>query len=142
VICGSNLFDDFDELKVVLEVFALESRVLPAPVGFIKVTQTLNPSREKPSADGTLCHEANPEFAERREHLFFSASFPKRILRLNGGDWMHSMCAANGSGTDFREANLAHFAFSNEISKRACGVFNGSIGIQAMLIVKVDVIRA
>src|SRR5580658_3865198 len=55
---------------------------------------------------------------------------------------MNFVRPANSGRRRFRESEIFHFAGFHQISHRAYGVFDRSVGVHAMLVIKIDVIDA
>src|SRR5271168_378523 len=55
---------------------------------------------------------------------------------------MHLACAANRRGRGLGQAEIPHFAFLDQLRHRADGVFDRRVGIDAMLIEKIDRVDA
>ena len=72
----------------------------------------------------------------------FGVAFPEGIFGLQRGDGMNFVGAANGGGRGFGESEIFYFAGFHEFGHGADGFFDGRFGIDAMLVVEVDVIDA
>ena len=69
-------------------------------------------------------------------------TLPKGVLGLKGGDGVDLVGAADGGGRGFGEAEVFDLAGLDELGHGADGVFDGGVGIDAMLVVEVDVVEA
>ena len=84
-----------DEVEILLEVVALEPRMIPAPVALGKIFGAFELARQKTSSDRTVRYEADSQLAHRREDFLFHVATPQRILGLQRRNRMHAVRAAN-----------------------------------------------
>jgi hypothetical protein len=62
------------------------------------------------------------------------------VLGLQCRERMHSVGAADRGGAGLGQADVADFAYCDEISKRAESVLDGRVRVDAVLVVEVDVV--
>ena len=82
-----------------------------------------------------------PSSSQERQHLVLLVTGEQRVLRLEGGDGMHGMGAADGADPGLGEADVADLAFSDQLGQGADRLLDGSVRIHPVLVVEVDVIR-
>ena len=74
--------------------------------------------------------------------LGFRIARPHRVLRLYRGDRMHRVSAPDCLRRGFAEPQVANLAGLDQLRHRSDSFFNRDVGVNAMLVVEVDVIRA
>ena len=138
---GGDGFYGFGEVEVAGEVFALEAGVVLAPVVFGDVGGGLKASGEESAAEGRVGDEADAELAAGGEDFVFWIAGPEGVFGLEGRDGMDLGGAAEGGGSGFGHAEVADFSGGDELGHGSKGVFNGDVGIDAVLVVEVDVVE-
>src|SRR5439155_706714 len=83
---GCELLDSLDQLEVLLEVLALEARVVAPEIAFLEVVGRADPPGEEAAAKRAVGDEADAELADRRQDLILDVPAPERVLGLQGGD--------------------------------------------------------
>ncbi len=114
---------------------------MPGIVGR-EVFQPTEAAGQKTASERTVGDKADTEFPDGRQDFVFRVAALKRVFGLQRGERMHLVRAADGGWRGFGNADEPHLADSNEFSHRANGVFDGNIGISAVLVVEINVIRA
>ena len=97
---------------------------------------------EEAAAEGAVGDEADAELANGGEYLGFNVALPEGVLGLESGDGVDFVGAADGGRGGFGEAEVLHLSRVDELRHGSDGVFDGSVGIDAVLVVEVDVIDA
>ncbi len=113
-----------------------------APVVGGNVGGGLESSGEESAAEGGVGDEADAEFAAGGEDFVFGIAGPEGVFGLEGGDGMDFGGAAEGGGSGLRHAEVADFAGGDELGHSTDGVFDRGVGIDAVLVVEVDVVDA
>ena len=68
----------------------------------------------------------------------FGLAPPERVFALQGGDWLDGVGAANGFHAGFGEAEVLDFALLDEFLHGSGDVFDGDVGIDAVLVEEID----
>ena len=87
-------------------------------------------------------HEADAELVERGDDLVFGFAPPQRVLALQGGDGLDGVGASDRAGARFGESEVADLAGGDEVADGAGDVFDGDVGVDAVLVEEVDVVGA
>src|SRR5262249_10526388 len=135
-----DLLNRFEEFEIVSKIFTLKARMVASEICGGQVVGALDLSAEEAAADGTISDETDSKFSYRRQNSGFNLTLPQRILHLNRAERMNGMGATNGCRGCFGKSDVADFPLSHEIRHRANCIFDGSVRIDAVLIVKIDVI--
>src|SRR5262249_18008500 len=93
---------------------------------------------EKAAAERAERDKTDAQFLEYRKHLAFRFAPPQRILVLQRRDRLHGMSATNRGDAGLRQAEMLHFSFADEIANRARDILDRNVGIDAMLVEKID----
>src|SRR6185295_3277461 len=83
-------------------------------------------------------HEADTKLFKRRQNLSFWFAPPQRVLTLECRYGLDGVCAANRLSPGFRETEVLHLAFTNQVAHGTRDVFDRHVRIDAMLIEEVD----
>jgi hypothetical protein len=130
-----------DEIQIELEILSLKTRRVAAVVVGGKVFKASGtvPVR-KPRPKRAVRDEADTEFAASGQNLWFGIARPERIFALQGGDGMdvrwrcgESSCAAS------ERSEIADLAFLYKLGHGGHRLFDGRIGIDAVLVVEIDI---
>jgi hypothetical protein len=138
VLFFGQLFNTRDEIEILLKVFALEAWRKAAIVIFAEVLEFFDLACQEPTAERAVSNEGDAQFTRGRKDFIFGIARPKRVFRLQGCDGMNGVSAANGGGRSFGKAEETDFSFAHQLSHGAHGFFDRSLGINAMLVIKVD----
>ena len=131
--------DLVNEVEILLEIFALEAGRVSAVIVGSEIFKALDLSGEESAAERTVGDEADAEFAAGVEHAIgFGIACPERVFGLQRGDGMDFHGAAKSFRAGFGETEEADLAFADEFGHRSDRVFDGGIGIDAVLVVEVD----
>ena len=95
---------------------------------------------EEAFAEGAVGDEADAELFEGRDDLGFGAAPPEGVLVLEGGDGLDGVGAADGLDAGFGEAEVLDLAFGDELLDGAGDVFDGDLGVDAVLVEEIDVV--
>ncbi len=127
------------KLKITIKGLALEARNRAPKIVCSKVGWLLDRSRQKASLERTVCHEADAEFATRRERsISLYIARPERIFALKCRDWMHSDRASQGADARLRKSQLTNFSRPNQLGHRPDGFFDKHAGIDPVLVIQID----
>src|SRR5262245_63017048 len=119
------------------DVFSLKPRMVPAPIGFLKVIRTGDLARQKSTADRAVRDQAYTKLAKNRQDSLLDISRPQRILRLHRRYRMHFMRTTNRAWARFGQADVADLAFFHERGHCCNSVFDRGVRIDAVLVVEV-----
>src|ERR1700683_3020122 len=92
----------------------------------------------KALAQRTEWYEADAKFLERGDHFHFRFSPPQRVFALQCGDRLDFVGAADRLHARFRESEVLHLALLDQIFYRSRSVFDGDVGVDAVLIEQID----
>src|ERR1700674_1447688 len=137
LVFGQRL-DLLHKIEVVLEVRAGEAGQASPPVAGRKVIGTSDLAREKPPAQRAISDETNPKLTHRVEDGAFGLAAPKRVFRLQRGEGMHRMRAADRLARGFREAEIADLALADERRHGADRLHDRRARVHPVLVIEVD----
>ena len=83
-------------------------------------------------------NETNPKFLKRWHHRLFRLSPKKRVLALERSDGLNCMGTADRLRARFREAEVLHLAFLNQVLYCTRNIFDWNIQVDTMLVEKID----
>ena len=90
------------ELLVFVEIVAGEARVAVwSPIVFPKIAEFSDGTGEEAATERAIGNETDAEFAQRGDNFFLGVALPQRIFRLQRGDRMHFVSAADRIGCGF-----------------------------------------
>jgi hypothetical protein len=121
-----------------LPVLRGEARHAVSEIGAVERRRLVDPPREEPLPQGTERHQADAELLQRWQQLPFGLAVPQGVLALNGGDRLHGMCAADGAGGRFGEAEVPDLALRDQVLHRARDILDRDVGVDPVLVVEVD----
>src|SRR6516165_6505764 len=75
---------------------------------------------------------------ERRQNFLLRIAIPKRVFALHRRDGLDCMRPANRLCSCFGKTEMLHLAGPDQIHHRSRYIFDGDVGINAMLIEQVD----
>ena len=96
----------------------------------------------KPRPERRVGDEADAELAARRQDLVGGVARPQRVLGLQRGDRVHGAGAAQRLGARLGQPEVADLALLHELGHRADGLLDRRVGVDAVLVVEVDVVDA
>ena len=139
---GGELLDVVGEGEVLGEGIALEAGAEATPVGGVEVFKGAETTGEESAAEGAVGNEGDAEFAGCGEELGFGIAGPEGVFGLEGCDGVYGVGATDGGGGGFGESEETDLAGGDEVGHGADGFFDGSVGVDAVLVVEVDDIDA
>src|SRR3954468_10039866 len=89
-------------------------------------------------AQRAVRYEADAEFLAGGEDFLLGAAPPQGVLALDGAHGLDGVRAADGAGSGFGQAEVLDLARLDEFLDRSGDVFDGDIGVDAVLVVQVD----
>ena len=130
--------DSFDQRKIPLQIFTLESRSDRTEIIFAQVAWAAKFPGQESAPQRTVGHKSDSQLAARGKDLCLRIASPERIFRLQRGDGMHFGGAADRGGAASDNPRKRTLPCLNQFRHRAHGFFDGTLGIHAMLVVKID----
>ena len=109
-----------------------------AEIGTVERGVFVDFSCEEALAQRAVRNKADPKFLECRQHFFLWVAIPQRVFALESGDWLDCVGATNRLWAGFRKAEMLHLAFPDQILHRSRYIFDGDVGVNAVLIEQVD----
>ncbi len=109
-----------------------------AEVGAVELGGAVDLAGEETFAERAEGDEADAEFFEGGHDGLFRLAPEEGVLALEGGDGLYGVGAADGVGTSFGEAEVLDLACGDEVFDGPGGVFDGGVGVDAVLVVEVD----
>ena len=97
---------------------------------------------EEAFAERAEGHEADAEFFEGRQDVGLGAPPPQGVLALHGGDGLDGVSATDGGGGGLGHAEVLDLAGRDEFLDGAGDVFDGHVGVDAVLVEQVDGVDA
>ena len=85
-------------------------------------------------------HEADAEFASKREHLGLRVAGPQRVLGLQRRDRVHGVRPADGVDPGFGQADVADLALGDQLGEGADDLLDRRVRVDPVLVVQVDVV--
>ena len=137
-----DLRDLGGQLQVGVQVLAGEARAAAAEVLLVELVGRLEAAREEAAPERRVGDEADPELAAGGQHPGLGVAGPQRVLGLHGGDGVDGVRAADGLRRRLAEPEVEHLARLHELGHRADGLLDRHVGIDAVLVVEVDVVGA
>jgi len=125
------------ETLIGFAVLRRESRDGAAEILGIEFGVLVDLPGEEASAERAEGNESDSEFFERGKNFLFRLTPPERVLTLERRDGLNFVRAADGSHACFGEAEVLHLALLDQIPDGAGDVFDGNIGIHAVLVEEV-----
>ena len=86
-------------------------------------------------------NEADAQLAQQRQQFGLRVTSPERVLRLQRGDWVHGVRAANRGGAGLGQSDVSDLTLGNQRGQDADRVLDGSLGIDPVLVVRINVVR-
>src|SRR5262249_12307334 len=126
------------EPDVVIEVRALEPRVLaPAVVGR-DVLETLDTAREQAPPKRRGCDERDPQLAADGERVLPGLAVPQRVIHLERRYGIDLVSPAERRRRRLAEPEGPDLALLTESRHGADRLLDGNLGVHTMLVVEVD----
>ena len=130
--------EQIDQGLIRFECFRREARQGAAEVGAVEFCVFVDLAREETLAERAVRDKADSEFFEGGDHFFLRGSGPQRIFALERGERLDCVRATDRLHTCFGEAEVFDLACLDQIFHRSGDVFDGHVGVDAMLIEQVD----
>ncbi|MNH03727.1 hypothetical protein D3C79_629980 [compost metagenome] len=118
-----------------------EARHLASKITRGKGGARLDGAGEEASAQRAERHETYPQLCQQWQDFPLGLAPPEGILALQRRHRLHRVGTPDGLGTGFRQAEVFDLALGNQLFHRAGDLFNGHLGIDAMLIEQIDGLR-
>src|SRR3989441_4917614 len=139
---GGNGFDLTDNAQVALEVLSDEARVSLAPVVVGEVVNGADLAGEKAVTERGVGNEADAQLAQQRQQVGLWVAGPQGVLRLQRCDRVHGVGAADRVGACLGQADVADLALGDQPGQSSDGLLDGSVAVDPVLVVQVDVVGA
>jgi hypothetical protein len=135
-------FDTSNEIQIPLKIFTLKTRREAAVVVRGQVLEAFILAGKESTTKGAVGNEGDAQFARGLQNTIFGITCPERVFRLKGGDGMNGMGTAESGWGSFRETEITNLTSADEIGHGGDGVLDGSVGVDAVLVVKIDGLHA
>src|SRR5690606_11991272 len=121
---------------------ALEARVVATPVVGGEILDLLDRTREEAAAERAVRDEADAELAAHGQHFLRDVARPQRVLALQGCDRMHARRPPDRARGRLGQPEEAYLALLYQTRHRADRLLDRHVRVDAMLVVKIDVLDA
>ena len=147
-VCSSSgraISPSLHQVEILAEVLSLKTRRLAAIVIGSKIFKALDLSGKETTAERTVRDEANAKLPARGQNSVFWIARPQRVhsdcSAVNGMDLGSTPRRVSGPGL-FGQADVPDLPFLHQFRHRSdFGLFDRSITIHAMQVIKIDVIN-
>ena len=85
-------------------------------------------------------HEADAQLAQQRQQLGLRITGPQGVLRLQRGDRVDGVGAADRGGAGLGQADVQDLALGDQLGQGADGVLDGRVRVDPVLVVEVDAV--
>ena len=130
--------EQVDEGLVGLERVGREARERAAKIGGVELRIFVDLAGEEAFAERAIRHETDSEFFERGDHFLLGLAPPEGVFALQRCERLDGVGAANRFHAGLGKSEVLDLAGLDEFLDGAGHVFDGHVGIDAMLIEKVD----
>ena len=127
---------------VVIEVFLLKAPVVFAEVAFGEVAVAEIFAGQKTAAQRRVGDKPNIQRLSRRQDRLLDVARPQRIFRLQGGDGMNGVRAAQRFGRDFAQPDMVYLSLFHQAAQARHALFNRRCLADAMEVEKIDAFDA
>src|SRR5579871_2759854 len=141
-LVGGDRLDALDQGAVPGEVLALETGMPPARIAGREVGEIRNHAGQQAAPERGVGDKGDAELPRHRPRRLADLAVKQRILALHRGERMRRMGAADALGRRLAQADMAHLALLDEPRHAADRLLDRNRGIDAVLVVQVDVIDA
>src|SRR5579885_2592691 len=141
-LVGGDRLDALDQGAVPGEVLALETGMPPARIAGREVGEIRNHAGQQAAPERGVGDKGDAELPRHRPRRLADLAVKQRILALHRGERMRRMGAADALGRRLAQADMAHLALLDEPRHAADRFLDRNRGIDAVLVVQVDVIDA
>ena len=97
---------------------------------------------EEAVSERRVGHEADAELAQQRQQLGLRVAGPQGVLRLQRGDRVHGVGAADRRGAGLGQADVQDLALGDQLGQGADGVLDRGVRVDPVLVVEVDAVGA
>src|SRR5260370_2647717 len=139
-LLARQLLHPAHEIEILLEILALEARMILAPVAFLDVLRPFDLAGQESAAQRAVRDETDLEFANGRQDFVLDIATPEGVLRLESGDRTDGVRAPHGLRRRMRQPEVADLALLGEIGHGADGFFDRHGAVDTMLVVEIDVL--
>lgn len=115
---------------------------MSSEIRLFEIIHTANRTAQHSAPNRRVRHDRHAQFATRLEQFelrTLNVEGKGRVLHLHGIDVRDFTRAAEGSGRDFREADVLDFAFGLQLGHGFDGFFYGRLAVEPVAVVEVDV---
>src|SRR5271165_706438 len=137
-----KLFDRCHKIEVLLKVLTLEPWFVAAEVFRRQVIDRLELSGQESATQRAVGDEPDAQFPHGRQDLGLGLAAPERILRLQRGDRVNHCGSTDRCGCSLRQPEVTHFSSLHQVRHRPDRLLDWRVGIDPVLVVKVDHIDA
>ncbi len=130
--------DDLHQRAIGCARFFGEARNRVAEVAALELRVGVDGAGEEPLAKRAEGHEADVQLFEGGQDLVFGFAPPERVLALQRGHGLYRVCATDGVDAGFGEPEVLHLALRDEVPNGACDIFDGHVGVHAVLVEEID----
>ena len=95
---------------------------------------------QEPAPERRVGDEPDPELAQQRQDLLLRVAGPERVLGLQRRDRVGGVGAADRLGRGLGEPDVADLALLDELAEGADRLLDRRLGVDAVLVVEVDVV--
>jgi hypothetical protein len=139
---SGDLSQHIDQPLISFTVLFREARHDVAKVVFVEAGALIDRAGQEALAKRTEGYEADTQLFQQRQDFFFGLPPPQRIFALQRRHGLHRMCAADRLRARFRHAEMLDLAFPNQFFDGSSHVLHRNVGIDAMLVEKIDAVCA
>ena len=118
--------------------FGAEARHHVAKIAAVKGGVLGDGAGEKALAERAEWHQTDAQRCQRRQDFTLRLAPPQRIFALQRRDRLHRVSSPNGLRTGFRQAEILHFPFANQLLHRTGHLLDRHLGIDTVLIQQID----
>ena len=124
------------------EVLAGEARTVAAEVVLVELVRRGEAPRQEPAPERRVGDEPMPSSRSVGRISSSTSRVHSEYSRLHGRDRVHGVRAADRLGAGLGEADVADLALLHQFGHRADGLLDRRVGVDAVLVVEVDVVDA
>src|SRR5439155_19167478 len=118
---------------VLLEILALEARVVLAEITLGEIGRGFEPAAEKSAAERRISDIADAELAAGRDHFGLCVTAPQRKFGLHCDNWRRRIGGADGARRRFRKAEIPYFPFLLQPRHLADRILDRHVLVDAVL---------
>jgi hypothetical protein len=136
-----DLAEQVDQRLVDLDGLRGKTGQGAAEVGAVEFGVFIDLARQETLSKRAVRHQADSEFLERGYYFLLRFSPPQRVFALECGDWLDSVCAADGICSCFGKPEVLNLTGLNQLLHRARDVLDRHARIHTVLIQQVDALQ-